>query len=76
MPEKRSGYYVDFYDMIDGWLGWGFWPDRLFDNPDDAKKKCDELQAKLHDDNKKAGEHYGVICGETSREVYCTRQVS
>jgi len=73
---ERTGYYVDFYDMIDGWGGWecwGFFEDQLFDNLDDAKKKCDELQAELHDQNKKCGEHYGVICGKTGREVYCTR---
>lgn len=68
-------YYVDIYDMFDGWGGgcWGFFEDRLFDDLDEAKKKCDELQAELAEGNKECGEHYGVIDSEKNREVYCTR---
>lgn len=66
-------YYVDFYDMIDGWGTWGFWPERLFDDLEAAKVKCNELMAKLDNANKRAGEHYGVIDSVTNREVYCTQ---
>lgn len=69
MPDKR--YYVDFYDMIDGWGVFGFFPERLFDDLEAAKKCCDEKQSKLNEDNKRCGEHYGVIDKETNTEVYC-----
>lgn len=67
-------YYVDFYDMFDGWGTWGFFEDRLFDNLEAARAKADELQAELPQGNKNCGEHYGVIDKEKGREIYCTNE--
>jgi hypothetical protein len=67
--EKR--YYVDFYDMFDGWGTFGFFTDRLFEELDSAIKLCDELNDKLDKGNKSCGEHYGVMDSKVSREVYC-----
>lgn len=68
---KIKRYYVDFYDMIDGWGDFGFFTDRLFDNLPDAIKLCDELNSKLPEGNKRCGEHHGVIDSTTQREIYC-----
>ena len=66
-------YYVDFYDAFDGWGGMFGWdPDRLFDDLEEAKKCCIKLQSKLAEGNKKMGEHYGVIDGKTKFEIFCT----
>lgn len=67
--EKR--YYVDFYDMFDGWGGFGFFKDRLFEDLDSAIKLCDKLNSELAKGNKSCGEHYGVMDSKVSREVYC-----
>lgn len=67
--EKR--YYVDFYDMIDGWGEFGFFTDRLFDDLQEAKDICDKLNSKLDISNKSCGEHYGVIDSRLGKEVYC-----
>lgn len=67
--EKR--YYVDFYDMIDGWGGFGFFTERLFNEFPEAIKLCDELNSELDESNKKCGEHYGVMDGTIGREIYC-----
>lgn len=64
-------YYVDFYDMIDGWGDFGFFTDRLFDDINGAIKLCEELNSKLPEGNKKCGEHYGVIDSTIHREIYC-----
>jgi len=70
-------YGVDFYDMFDGWIhmpdsefDWQGKP-MQFDKLEDAKAEADRLYAELDEDNKKAGEHYGVIDLEQGREVYC-----
>lgn len=63
-------YIVDFYDMIGGWGTPGWYGG--FDTFEEAKTKCDGLQSKLHESNKCAGEHYGVIDMTTGMEVYCT----
>lgn len=68
---QTKKYYVDFYDMFDGWGGFGFFPERLFDDLTLASKLCDELNEKLEEGNKRCGEHYGVIDSTTNREVYC-----
>ena len=70
MSETKR-YYVDFYDMIDGWGTFGFFNDRLFDKPNDATKICDKLNSELHENNKLAGEHYGVIDSKINKEIYC-----
>lgn len=67
--EKR--YYVDFYDMIDGWGYFGFFTERLFDDIDLAIKLCDKLNSELDKSNKECGEHYGVIDKLTNKEIYC-----
>lgn len=68
-------YYVCFYDGFDGWGTFGFYPQRLFDETEleEAKKLCDELQAKLNQSNKDFGEHYGVIDSKLNMEIYCTQ---
>lgn len=68
---KTKRYYVDFYDMIDGWGTFGFFDRRLFDDLSDAIKLCDELGSKLPEGNKKCGEHYGVMDSTVQREIYC-----
>lgn len=73
--KKKARYYVDFYDVFDGWGGvFGFYPDRLFDDLDKAQAKADELQETLNSGNVEMGEHYGVIDGTIGKEIYCTRQ--
>lgn len=69
--DHMKRYYVDFYDMFDGWGGFGFFVDRLFDDLPDAIILCDRLNGELKEGNKKAGEHYGVIDNLINREVYC-----
>lgn len=71
MENTSKRYYVDFYDMIDEWGTFGFFTDKLFDDIDDAKKKCDELNSQLPRGNKDCGEHYGVIDSQTMIEVHC-----
>lgn len=71
--DQTKRYYVDFYDMFDGWGSFGFFTDRLFGELDDAIKLCDKLSEELSKGNKDCGEHYGVMDSETSREVYCGR---
>ena len=68
---KAKRYYVDFYDIFDGWGEFGFFTDRLFDELDNAIKLCDKLNDELAKENKACGEHYGVIDSETDREAYC-----
>lgn len=72
MTEKR--YWVDFYDMFDGWIRYPECDDKYqFDDLDAAKAKADEKQAKLDKNNISAGEHWGVIDTTTGLEVYCLR---
>jgi hypothetical protein len=68
---KLKRYYVDFYDMFDGWGSFGFFTDRLFDELDDAINCCDKLNEELAKGNKACGEHYGVMDSKTNMEVYC-----
>ena len=68
---KTKRYYVDFYDMIDGWGTFGFFTERLSDNINDAIKLCDKLNSELPEGNKNCGEHYGVIDSTVNREIYC-----
>lgn len=78
MSEKTTKrYFVDFYDMIDGWCERGF-PSHSnqFDDLEEAKKFADKKQSKLPQGNKDCGEHYGVIDSESGREIHCTKQVS
>jgi hypothetical protein len=69
--DQLKRYYVDFYDMFDGWGTFGFFTDRLFDILDDAIKCCNKLNEELAKGNKVCGEHYGVIDSKTNIEVYC-----
>lgn len=69
--DQTKRYYVDFYDMFDGWGGFGFFTERLFDELSDATKLCDKLNGELAEGNRKCGEHYGVIDSKINREVYC-----
>lgn len=72
MMDKR--YFVDFYDMIDGWIGRGSHdPEWQFDDLNKAKAFADKKQDELDQGNKDAGEHYGVIDAETRHEVHCTK---
>ncbi len=68
---QMKRYYVDFYDMFDGWGIFGFFADRLFEELDNAIKLCDKLNRELDKGNKSCGEHYGVIDSEANREIYC-----
>lgn len=71
MSTETKRYYIDFYDMIDGWGDFGFFLERLFDDLDLAIKTCDKLNSELDKTNKDCGEHYGVIDGTINQEVYC-----
>lgn len=68
---KEKRYYVDFYDMIDGWGDFGFFTERLSDKFIEAIKLCDKLNSELDKSNKECGEHYGVIDNIYGREIYC-----
>lgn len=68
---QMKRYYVDFYDMFDGWGTFGFFNDRLFEELDDAIKCCDGLNEELAKGNKACGEHYGVMDSKNNMEVYC-----
>ena len=65
--DQTKRYYVDFYDMFDGWGGFGFFADRLSDDLDEAIKLCDKLNSELDDNNKSCGHHYGVIYSNINR---------
>lgn len=69
--DQMKRYYVDFYDMFDGWGTFGFSTDNLSDDLQEAIKKCDRLNSELAKGNKDCGEHYGVIDSQVNREVYC-----
>ena len=67
-------YYIDFYDMCDGWTDADSRnPSRMFDNLESAKKECQRLQSELRKSNAMAGEHYGVFDTLLGREIYCGR---
>jgi len=68
---KEKRYYVDFYDMIDGWCDFGFFTERLFDELPEAIKLCNKLNSELDESNKKCGEHYGIIDKVLGKEVHC-----
>jgi hypothetical protein len=69
---KIKKYYIDFYDMIDGWIyGSTSNPELTYDDIEEAKKKCIELHSGLSTSNIRAGEHYGVKDSLTNKEVYC-----
>ena len=58
--EGCAKYRVDFYDAFDGWCGikeYEFMSWEL----EKAEEKAKELQAELGEDNKRMGEHWGVI---------------
>ncbi len=69
--DQMKRYYVDFYDMFDGWGTFGFFTDNLFDDLQEAIKTCDKFNSGLTKGNKDCGEHYGVIDSHVNREVYC-----
>jgi hypothetical protein len=69
--DQIKRYYVDFYDMFDGWGTFGFFNERLFEELNDAIKLCDKLNEELAKGNKACGEHYGVMDYNTNMEVYC-----
>lgn len=69
--EEEKRYYVNFYDMFDGWGVFGFFTERLFNNLQYAIILCDRLNDELEERNRECGEHYGVIDGVTKKEVYC-----
>ena len=75
---RKKRYYVDFYDLIDGWGGatFGFFEERLFDDLNEAIECCKKLQKELPIENRNAGEHYGVIDGNIMQEVYCGKDRS
>ncbi len=55
-------YYIDYYDMNDGWLGWEyvqeFRKEWIFTDMDSADRVKDELNEKLSFDNAGCGEYY------------------
>ena len=69
MTTKR--YIVDFYDSFDGWI---HWPKLETDNLEEAKEFALKMTSSLDKDNRRMGEHYGVIDTKTSVEIYCTRE--
>ena len=71
MDNDTKKYYVDFYDMIDGWGDFGFFPERLFNDLGLAIKFCDKLNSELDESNKRCGEYFGVMDGKINREIYC-----
>jgi len=80
IPDKKDipkRYCIDFYDMIDGWIGRGpHDTDWQFDTIEEAKKLCIKLQKELDQENIDAGEHYGVIDMISKREVFCCQDKS
>lgn len=64
-------YLVDFYDMFDGWCGI---KEYQFDLLKDAEEFATKKMESLGEDNKRCGEHYGVIDTTLNREIYCTRK--
>jgi hypothetical protein len=80
IKEEKMRYGIDFWDMIDGWIGmahdaktWDGKPNQ-FNNKEDAIVECNKRQETLDENNKKAGEHYGVIDLEQGFEIYCPLQ--
>lgn len=57
-------YYVDYYDMNDGWIGFDyineFRKDRIFTDYDKATICCAKLNSKLAFGNVRCGEYYDV----------------
>lgn len=57
-------YYIDYYDMNDGWLGWSyieeFRKDRIFTDYDEANRVRDKLNNEMPFGNVRCGEHYEV----------------
>ena len=62
--ETNTIYYVDYYDMNDGWLGWDyiseFRKDRIFTDIDEANRVKDELNEEMSFGNVRCGEYYDV----------------
>jgi hypothetical protein len=69
MTTKR--YNVDFYDSFDGWLNW---PKFETDDLEEAIAYATKMTSSLDKNNRKMGEHYGVIDSHTNREIYCTKE--
>lgn len=69
MTTKR--YIVDFYDSFDGWCRW---PKLETDVLEEAKEFAIKMTSSLDKNNRKMGEHYGVIDTHTDREIYCTKE--
>lgn len=61
MPDT---YYIDYYDMNDGWLGWEyineFRKDRIFTDYDKAFACQEKLNSELPFGNVSCGEYYDV----------------
>lgn len=69
--KENKKYFVDFYDMCDGWGGLAeYFPQDQFDDILEARKHCDSKMKKLDKNNKRCGEHYSVIDLTTGKEVY------
>ena len=64
-------YRVDFYDMMDGWIGSN---QHEFDDFEEAKKYALEQQSELGEDSKHCGEHYGVIDLKVGIEIFCCQE--
>jgi hypothetical protein len=72
MTDETMRYWVDFYDMFDGWIRYPeIDPSYQFDDLEAAKAKARAKQAKLDKNNIDAGEHWGVIDTTTGREIFC-----
>jgi len=71
-PAKASlRYVVDFYDMFDGWIHYAdIDKTYCFNDLEAAKRFCDNKNVELDPQNKKAGEHWGVIDLTRNFEVY------
>jgi hypothetical protein len=73
MEEKR--YWVDFYDMMDGWIHIAEHDStKRFDDFEEAKALAIKLHSELDENNKKAGEHWGVIDIIKNREIFCQNE--
>ena len=61
---KKMVYYVDYYDMNDGWLGFDylneFRKDRIFTDYDEAMVCQEKLNSEMSFGNIRCGEYYDV----------------
>lgn len=65
-------YAVEFYDACDGWTDINTYDKgHLFKDQGEAFSFCREKQKCLDDDNKRKGEHWGVLDLSSGDEIFC-----